>query len=279
MWRRKRSKVLFTVLCFGLICLSFQCGGGGSSSGGSGGGGGGGGGGGSPSPGTLSSLSPIVAQQNGPQFTLTANGSDFPSGAQIVFNGTAETTTVVNSTQLTASIPSSALSTPGTFNVTVQSGGTNSGAVSFYVVPAISPSSVSVTAGGTTSSVNVNVSADTQTSPLLLQAIGGSVGSEATSAADTAVVVQPGQTVNLFVVGTGVQAGTFFSVTGNGDITVTQPVAGDFGQTTDTPPVPAVNFNINVSPTATPGPRNLIVTDPAGEIAVFPGGIIVASGS
>ncbi|MGH9326632.1 MAG: hypothetical protein ACRD2B_08120 [Terriglobia bacterium] len=274
MRRRKLSSGLFWVLCFGVICLSFQCGGGGGGSGiqpspPSG----------PTSPGTLSSISPIVAAQNGPQFTLTANGSNFPSSAQIVFNGTAESTTLVNSTQLTAAIPSSALSTAGKLNVTVQAGTTNSSAVSFYVVPAVSPSSVSVGSAATTSSVDVSVSADTQTTPLLLQSIGASVGSEATSAANTAIVVEPGQTVNLFVVGSGIQAGDFFSVTGNGDITVTQPIVSNFSQTEGTSPVPAVNFNISVSPSAALGPRSLMVTDPAGEISVFPGGIIVQSGS
>ncbi len=280
MWSRSHPKLLLWILCFGLICLSLQCGGGGSGSSApssSSGSGTGSSGGSSSSPGTLSSLSPIVAAQNGPQFTLTANGSNFPSGAQIVFNGTAHTTTIVNSTQLTATIPSSAISTVGTFNVAVESGGTSSSALSFYVVPAITPTAISVAAGGTTSSVNVGVSVDSQSSPLLLQAIGGSVGAVATSAAGTAIIVPAGDTVNLFVVGSGIQAGDFFSVTGDGDITVTQPLVSNFTETTEG--TPAVNFNITVSPSAALGPRNLIVTDPAGEISVFPGGIIIASGS
>lgn len=210
--------------------------------------------------------------QNGPAFTLTVNGSGFGSGNQVVFNGTSESTTVVNSGQLTAQIPASALSSPGTFNVAVASGNTTSSSLSFYVVPALSPANVSVSGGATTPNVNIAVPSFNPPT-LLLQAIG--IGTSATAGILT---VNPGaQNVQLFVVGNGIKPGTFYVITGNNDITITQPVVSDFTTTTDN--TPAVNFNINVSPGAALGPRNLIVENPAGEVSVFPGGVVIVSGS
>ncbi|MGH9438879.1 MAG: hypothetical protein ACRD22_13530 [Terriglobia bacterium] len=256
----------FVLLCFGLAAFTLRCGGGGSGSSSPPSGGGG--------TVTLSSLQPIVQMQNSQPFTLALNGSGFSSGDQVVFNGNTLSSAVVSSSQLTATIPSSAVSSPGTALVKVQSGSASSSSLSFYIVPAISEVPVTVTAGSTTS--NVNIAAPAFNPPqLLLEALGASTSGTATTAANGAVTVSPGQTVNLFVVGTGVTAGTFFEVTGNNDITVTQPGASDFTQTTDVPPIPAVNFNINVSSSATAGPRNLIVTNPAGEISIVTGGIIV----
>lgn len=253
------------LLCLGLAMLAVQCGGGSSvpsSSGSSSGSG---------SSVALSSLSPIVEMASSPTFTLTLNGSGFASGDSVVFNGTSVPATVVTSTQLTASIPTSAISSAGSFNVTVQASGTNSNAEKFYVVPAINPNAVSVSAGGTTS-VNVQLSALSNPT-LLLQAVGGSTSGTANSAASGEVSVSPGSTVNLFVVGGGVVPGTFYEVSGNNDITVTQPIASDFTQTTTG--TPGVNFNINVSSSAAAGARDLVVTNPAGEITDFPGSILV----
>src|SRR5579875_2482384 len=252
--------LLLGVLCLCVAIFTLQCGGGGggtSSSGSSGGSSGGGSGSGSGSSSvSLASLSPIVAMQNGPAFTLTVNGSGFGSGNQVVFNGTSEPTTVVNSSQLTAQIPSSALSSSGTFNV----------------VPALSPSNISVSAGATTPNININVPSFNPPT-LQLQAIG--IGTTATAGILT---VNPGaQNVQLFVVGNGIKPGTFYIITGNNDVTITQPIASDFTSTTDN--TPAVNFNINVSSGAAPGPRNLIVENPAGEVSVFPGGIVIVSGT
>ena len=263
MRKQKLSRVMLLFLCLGLAGFALRCGGGGTSSAPPTGGGGGGV--------VLSSLQPIVQMQSAQQFTLTLNGSGFSSSDQVVFNGTSLTAAVVNSTQLTATIPSSALSNPGRLSVKVQSGTSSSGALNFYVVPAISPAPITVSADSVTT-VNVAVPAFNPPT-LLLEAVGGTTGGLATTAANGTVMVNLGQTVNLFIVGTGVTAGTFFEITGNNDITVTQPVASDFTQTTDG--TPAVNFNITVGSGATVGARNLIVTNPAGEISTFPGSIVV----
>jgi hypothetical protein len=71
-------------------------------------------------------------------FTLTVNGTEFVNGKSTVrFNGSDKTTTYVNATQLTASIPSSDLLAVGTFPVTVfnASGGGLSNTQTFTVNP------------------------------------------------------------------------------------------------------------------------------------------------
>ncbi len=269
----KSGKAILLVLCLSLAAFTFQCGGGGSGAPPGGSGGTPPGGGGTVS---LTSLSPLVAMQNGSAFTLTVNGSGFASGDQIVFNSAAEQTTVVNSTQLTAQIPGNALASASPANgvqVTVTGGSGPPTPLSFYIVPLISATPVAVTAGTAASGINIQVASLTPT--LQLQVIGGCVCSTATTAGVAEIPASPGQTLNLFVVGNGIVAGTFYGVTGGG-VTVTQPLASDF-TTTTAPVTPAVNFNITISSGATSGPRNLVVTNPTGEISIYPGALVIGS--
>lgn len=68
---------------------------------------------------TLDSLNPRSASRGGAAFTLTVNGAGFVSGAAVRWNGSTRTTAFVSSTQLTAQIPASDLTTAGTAQVTV----------------------------------------------------------------------------------------------------------------------------------------------------------------
>ena len=70
-------------------------------------------------PPTLTSLSPNTSYNNVPSVALTANGTGFVSGSVIVWNGTAMQTTFVSSTELTTTIPGTALTMAGTENVFV----------------------------------------------------------------------------------------------------------------------------------------------------------------
>ncbi len=72
------------------------------------------------------SVSPSTVFAGGAAFTLTVNGSGFASGATVVWNGTALSTTFVSSTQLTASVPSSLIAFTGSASITVSSGGQTS---------------------------------------------------------------------------------------------------------------------------------------------------------
>jgi hypothetical protein len=86
-----------------------------------------------PAPPVLSALSPASATAGGPAFTLTATGTGFASGATVMWNGAARTTTVVSSTQVTAAIPASDITAAGTASVTVAVGAAVSNALAFTI--------------------------------------------------------------------------------------------------------------------------------------------------
>lgn len=224
-----------------------------------------------PPPILLSSISPIVAMQNSGDFTLTAHGSGFTSSSAIVFNSVSEPTSLVNSTELTAHISNSGVSQPGTFQVGVSGGGNvPSQSLNFFVVPAISMRPVIVSSGMPTPVPTIAVQPLTPKLSFIAAGTGNSAGA-------TAIQVKQGNAANLFLVGDGFTAGTFYMISGNpSDVTVTQPLVADFSTTTDGKP--SVNVNISVSPSAKPGTRNIMVTNPAGEISVFVGGLLIASG-
>jgi hypothetical protein len=52
-------------------------------------------------------------------FVLTVNGTSFASNATIDWNGTAQTTTFVTASQLTANIPATAVASSATVPITV----------------------------------------------------------------------------------------------------------------------------------------------------------------
>ncbi|GAB2943015.1 hypothetical protein GCM10027048_04490 [Hymenobacter coalescens] len=84
----------------------------------------------------ITALNPNTRPAGGTAFTLTVNGTGFLASSQINFNGGALTTTFVSMTQLTATVPASALATAGTYDVTVTNpapGGGTSAAATFTV--------------------------------------------------------------------------------------------------------------------------------------------------
>ena len=93
---------------------------------------------------TITSISPNSAAAGGAAFTLTINGTNFVAASAVNFGGSAPATTFVNSTQLTAAIPTSSIASTGTLAVTVTNPGTGSGTsnpINFYITSAL-PSSV-----------------------------------------------------------------------------------------------------------------------------------------
>ncbi|HLK04879.1 MAG TPA: FG-GAP-like repeat-containing protein [Candidatus Acidoferrum sp.] len=62
---------------------------------------------------------PTSAAPGGAAFTLTVNGTGFVSGATVEWNGSARTTTFVSGSQLTATIPSTDITTAGTAMINV----------------------------------------------------------------------------------------------------------------------------------------------------------------
>src|SRR6266850_44242 len=92
---------------------------------------------GAPPPPSLASLTPSTAAAGGPAFTLTADGTGFVSGATLLWNGAARTTTFVSATRVTAAIPASDIAAAGTATITVRNAdGQASGAQTFTITPA-----------------------------------------------------------------------------------------------------------------------------------------------
>ncbi len=67
----------------------------------------------------ISSLSPTAVLEDGPDFTLTVNGSNFVAGSRVRLDGSNQNTTFVSSTQLTARIQDNGIREPGTLSITV----------------------------------------------------------------------------------------------------------------------------------------------------------------
>ncbi len=85
---------------------------------------------------TLTSLNPNGATVGGPTFTLTVNGSNFASSATVQWNGSPLSTTFVNGTQLTATVPASLIANAGSASVTaVNPGSAASNTLTFSINP------------------------------------------------------------------------------------------------------------------------------------------------
>jgi hypothetical protein len=85
---------------------------------------------------TITGLNPSSATVGGSAFTLTVNGTNFVSGSIVRWNGSDRTTTYVNNTRLTASIPAIDIATAGSASVTVFNplpDGSTSNAVTFPI--------------------------------------------------------------------------------------------------------------------------------------------------
>lgn len=112
---------------------------------------------------TISSIQPSGALVGGGGFTLTVNGTNFTPGSIVTWNGGNRTTTFVSTTQLTATIGSDDLQTPGTVTVAVLNpppGGGLSNTVPFAVnnpppvLTSLSPNTALANSAGFTLTVN-----------------------------------------------------------------------------------------------------------------------------
>jgi hypothetical protein len=94
----------------------------------------------------ITSLSPANATAGSPDLPVTINGSGFLSSTTVTWNGSALTTTFVNATQLTTTIPAANLATASQATVIAQNpapgGGTSSGVM--FVVKGAGPAIQSI---------------------------------------------------------------------------------------------------------------------------------------
>jgi hypothetical protein len=110
---------------------------------------------------TLTSILPTSVAAGSPNVLMTANGGNFNTSSQLLFDGTQLVSTLVNATQMTVIIPSSLVATGGTHNINVQNPGTGGGLSATRTltvtnpIPTVSSATpATVTAGST---VNLSV--------------------------------------------------------------------------------------------------------------------------
>ncbi len=216
----------------------------------------------------LSALNPIVTLQNSLPFVLRIFGRGFTSTSTVLLAGTGKATTFVSSLELQVNITSADTASPGALPVVVQEGEAASSPLDFSVVPQLERSDVLATAGLETTGVIIPVlPVSTPTLSLAAVGIGDTAGS-------VGVSIARGGNVQLLLVGEGLVPGTYYWIEGgSGEFDFTQPLAADFGETTDG--IPAVQLQVSVHPSAVPGARNIMVLNVSGEIAAFVGGILV----
>ncbi len=90
----------------------------------------------------LISINPISVITGAPDFTLTLSGDNFVKTSIANFNGQPVVTTYVSRTQLQATIPAKAITTPGSYSVKVTNptpGGGESSPLFFTVIPSLPP--------------------------------------------------------------------------------------------------------------------------------------------
>ncbi|MGA9042798.1 MAG: IPT/TIG domain-containing protein [Terriglobales bacterium] len=68
----------------------------------------------------IATLLPNNTAAGAPAFTLTVNGTNFGTNSVVYFNGTAQTTTFVSATQVTAMVPATAVANAGMMPVYVR---------------------------------------------------------------------------------------------------------------------------------------------------------------
>ncbi len=128
----KRSRRLHCLMVLGLLVGLSACGGGGSSFGGP------------ISPGptpSISSLSPSSVTAGDPGFVLSVNGSNFISGADVIWSNPGNpgfgngSTSFVSPSQVTKPISAADIAIPGTVQVTVLNGAAQSSALTFVIKP------------------------------------------------------------------------------------------------------------------------------------------------
>ena len=103
-----------------------------------------------PSAPSVTSLVPSTIAAGSPAFTMTVNGNRFLTGATVLWNGTALTTTLLSDTQVTANVPATLIANTGVATVAVRnSDGSTSNTINFtvtalpqFAISTLSPMSV-----------------------------------------------------------------------------------------------------------------------------------------
>jgi hypothetical protein len=87
------------------------------------------------SPPSINALTPNSSPVNSVPFTMTIQGSNFGTDAVVFWNGTAQHTTFISSSQLLVTVTDTDLMFAGLTQVFVRTGGLNSNTLDFNVTP------------------------------------------------------------------------------------------------------------------------------------------------
>ena len=216
---------------------------------------------------TLDSVSPTTIARGG---TLALDGSGFDTTASdnsVVFTTAGGTTTVTADTAtfvaLTAEVPSDAISGP----VLVQSGSVSSSSQILEVTAsssALVQSSVTVTAGQTTTGVDIYV--PTPAGSLNVTSIGVGDRSQGITFASSSALVSQGQITDIIVSGTGVSEanGSTVTISGTGIMLSDVTYSGN-----------VMFVQIAVDANAALGPRSVTLTNSNLDTSVLSGGLII----
>jgi len=231
-----------------------------------------------PVPLTLTSVGPASVARGG---TLTLIGSGFnitASNDTVIFTSLGSTSEVpaatATSTSLTAVVPSNATSGP----VQVRTGGQTTSATNTTVDVTASAntlvqSTVIVSGGQTTSNTDIYVPT-TGTGALNATVWGiGELNGNSILVGASAVEIPRGTSKLLVVGGTAISQanGSFLTISGS-DVTISGAPGGVSYQIGGQP---AATVTITVAATATPGPRNIFVTNSNLQVSTITGGIFI----
>lgn len=161
-------------------------------------------------PPSISSVSPASTSAGAGQLTLTINGTGFTVGSTVSWGTSDLTTQYLSASQLTVTVPASYISAAGTAAITVHTpapGGGTSNAFQFEVdtasagsPPIFSPTSVSVSGGGTASYMVTLPSSATNVSVRCLNLPSGSTCSYSSTSGALTITTVPTTPPGTFVV-------------------------------------------------------------------------------
>lgn len=151
-----------------------------------------------PPPPAITTLSPTSAIATAVAFTLTVNGTGFMQSASVLWNGAPLSTTFAGESQLTAYVPASLIATSGSASVTVNSGGTTSGGVTFHInaAPAITTLSPASAVAGS-AGFSLAVTGTGFVSGAQVQWNGAALPTTFTSATQLSAAVSAGMIANI----------------------------------------------------------------------------------
>src|SRR6476646_385880 len=94
---------------------------------------------------TLTAISPATVAAGSAGFTLTATGTNFTGGTQILWDGIALSTSVVSNTQLTASVTAEQIAASGTVSIRVMKSDTTTSSAKLLTITGTSQPTFSLT--------------------------------------------------------------------------------------------------------------------------------------